>query len=140
MPALPRMAEKVKEQGGTKMSISSVGTVTDLTPIQDFRRVQVKSAEGRAAVERLTASLPGSGARKNAGTAELGRLTADIESVSETFNKKLKFVVDHRSNEVIVKVIDKNTDKVIKVIPPEELQRLHRMLKETIGFLFNEEV
>jgi flagellar protein FlaG len=63
---------------------------------------------------------------------------ADIQRLSHAFNKKLQFVVDHNSNEVLVKVIDKDTDKVIKVIPPEELQRLHRNLKEAIGLLFNE--
>jgi flagellar protein FlaG len=122
------------------MSISNVGTATDYTPVQEIRRVKVNSAETRAATERLISSLPGSGDRKNTVSAEIGRLAADIDNVGQTFNTKLKFVVDHRSNEVIVKVIDKNTDKVIKVIPPEELQRLHRKLKETIGFLFNERV
>jgi len=63
-----------------------------------------------------------------------------LEQIGQAFNKKLQFVVDHKSNEVIVKVIDKETDKVIKVIPPEELQRLHRNLKEAIGLLFDEMV
>jgi flagellar protein FlaG len=94
----------------------------------------------RAAASQFTASLPGSGARRNSGPSEITRLAADIESVSRTFNKRLQFVVDHRSHEVIVKVVDEETDKVIKVIPPEELQRLHKKLKETIGFLFNERV
>jgi len=66
--------------------------------------------------------------------------TRDLERIGSAFNKKLQFVVDHSSNEVLVKVIDKNTDKVIKVIPPEELQRLHRNLKEAIGNLFSEMV
>jgi len=65
---------------------------------------------------------------------------ADLERISHAFNKKLQFVVDHRSNEVIVKVIDKETDKVIKELPPEELQRLHRNMKEAIGLLFDEMV
>ncbi|MDR0502318.1 MAG: flagellar protein FlaG [Treponema sp.] len=65
---------------------------------------------------------------------------ADLERVSLVFNKKLQFVVDHNSNNVVVKVIDKETDKVIKELPPEELQRLHSNLKETIGFLFDERV
>ena len=64
----------------------------------------------------------------------------DLEQIGLVFNKKLQFVVDHKSNEVIVKVIDKETDKVIKELPPEELQRLHSNLKETIGFLFDERV
>jgi len=65
---------------------------------------------------------------------------SDLEQIGLVFNKKLRFVVDHKSNEVIVKVIDKETDKVIKELPPEELQRLHSNLKETIGFLFDERV
>jgi len=64
----------------------------------------------------------------------------DLEMVGRAFSRKLQFVIDHGSNEVLVKVIDKDTDKVIKVIPPEELQRLHRNLREAIGNLFNEMV
>lgn len=66
--------------------------------------------------------------------------TVDLQQIGQAFNKKLQFVVDHGSNEVLVKVIDKETDKVIKVIPPEELQRLHRNLKEAIGLLLDEMV
>jgi len=63
-----------------------------------------------------------------------------LQKLGETFNKKLQFVVDHSSNEVIVKVIDKETDKVIKELPPEELQRLYSNIKEAIGLLFDEMV
>jgi flagellar protein FlaG len=63
---------------------------------------------------------------------------ADVQRIGLAFNRKLQFEVDHNSNQVIVKVIDKETDKVIKELPPEELQRLHRNLKEAIGLLFDE--
>jgi len=66
--------------------------------------------------------------------------TADLEKIGLAFNRKLQFVVDHGSNQVIIKVIDRETDKVIKEIPPEELQRLHSNLKEAIGLLFDERV
>ena len=65
---------------------------------------------------------------------------ADMEQISLAFNRKLKFMVDHDSSEVIVKVIDTETDKVIKILPPEELQRLHRRIRETLGFLFDQMV
>jgi len=84
--------------------------------------------------------LPGNSSQGAYKPQEITRVAADIERVGQTFNKKLQFVVDQQSQEVIVKVIDKETDKVIKVLPPEELQRLHRKLRETIGFLFNETV
>jgi len=65
---------------------------------------------------------------------------SDLEKISLVFNKKLQFVVDQQSNEITVKVIDKETDKVIKELPPEELQQTHSNLKETFGFLFDERV
>jgi len=117
------------------MPISSISSGVRFTPAPEVSETQLR-AKQRAVAETLTASLPGN----NRDSQHIHRVAAEIEQVSQTFNKKLQFVVDHQSNEVIVKVIDKTTDKVIKVLPPEELQRLHRRLKEAIGFLFNEEV
>ena len=64
----------------------------------------------------------------------------DLEYVSNTFNKRLKFVINHEAKEVIVKVIDAETDKVIKELPPEELKRIHQRIEETFGFLFDQRV
>jgi flagellar protein FlaG len=122
------------------MTISSVASGTSFAPQPDHPKLQVRSANQKAAVDRFVSTLPGNGENVKAAHPDIHRIAADIEQVSQTFNRKLQFVVDHQSNEVIVKVIDKNTDKVIKVLPPEELQRLHRKLKETIGLLFNEKV
>jgi len=123
------------------MTISSVVTGTSFAPQPELPKLQpVRSAaEQKAAVDRFVASLPGNG-EMDIKHLDIHRVAADIEQVSQTFNRKLQFVVDQQSQEVIVKVIDKNTDKVIKVLPPEELQRLHRKLRETIGLLFNEKV
>jgi len=118
------------------MPISSISSGVRFTPAPEVSEAQLRARQ-RAVAETLTASLPGNNRNDS---HPIQRVVADIEQISQTFNKKLQFVVDHQSNEVIVKVIDKTTDKVIKVLPPEELQRLHRRLKEAIGFLFNEEV
>jgi flagellar protein FlaG len=122
------------------ISISGVGSSVSFTPALDLPKTQAKAAHQQAIVEQFTASLPGNGGQPDYSVQELKQAAVDIERVSQTFNKKLEFVVDHQSNEVIVKVIDKSTDKVIKVLPPKELQMLHRKLKETIGFLYNERV
>lgn len=56
------------------------------------------------------------------------------------FNRKLKFQVNRELNQVIVKVIDRSTDEVIREIPPEEIQRLEAKLKEAIGLLIDEQI
>ncbi|MDR2159744.1 MAG: flagellar protein FlaG [Treponema sp.] len=102
---------------------------------------QIRSAELKAAAfEKFESSLPGNREAGDRNPQLLRAAAADLERVTLAFNKKLKFVVDHESNQVTVKVIDGETDKVIKILPPEELQRLHSKLKETIGFLFDERV
>jgi flagellar protein FlaG len=65
---------------------------------------------------------------------------ANLERISLAFNKKLQFVIDYGSKEITINVIDPDTDKVIKVLPPEELRRLHNKIEEAIGFLFDEKV
>jgi len=70
----------------------------------------------------------------------LNSTTEDLEQIGLVFNRKLRFVLDLDSKEVIVKVVDRDTDKVIRELPPEELQRLHKQLEETIGFLFDARV
>ena len=68
------------------------------------------------------------------------RAIRDIEQFSNFLNRRLKYTVSHETNQVIVKVIDGETDKVIKVLPPEELQRLHNRIRETLGLLFDQTI
>jgi flagellar protein FlaG len=127
--------------------IASVGARISFVPQQEFhqergpsRQAQIRAEEMKnAAFKKFEASLPGNG-RADEGPQDINAAAADLEHISLAFNRKLKFVVDHQSHEVTVKVIDSETDKVIKVLPPEELQRLHDRIRETIGFLFDERV
>ena len=119
------------------MSVASIGTLIDSVPLQELPPDRGSTQRAQAQVEHFLESMPGNA---NSETKKFNIATADLEKVSLVFNKRLQFVVDHQSHEVIVKVIDKETDKVIKVLPPEELQRLHNKLKETIGFLFDQQV
>ncbi|MEW5814141.1 MAG: flagellar protein FlaG [Spirochaetota bacterium] len=56
------------------------------------------------------------------------------------FNRRLKFSVNEELNQVVVKVIDSETDKVIKEIPPAEIQKLQVRIREIIGILFDEKI
>ncbi|MDR1325041.1 MAG: flagellar protein FlaG [Treponema sp.] len=85
------------------------------------------------------AKAPGEASEKNP-VSEIHTVASQLEQVSYMFNRKLKFEVVPQSHEVIVKVIDPLTDKVVKVLPPEELSRLHDRIREMIGLLFDEHV
>ena len=119
------------------MTVANFGIRLDAVPLLHLPQDKGIAPRAQANTEKAVAALP---ENSPAETKKYSSATADLEQISLVFNKRLQFVIDHRSQEVIVKVIDKETDKVVKVIPPEELQRLHNRLKETIGFLFDEQV
>jgi len=121
------------------MPISNISSSLSYSPTLELPETRVKFERQRIDTDALAALVPGNDGPK-VTPADVEHLAADIAQASQAFNKRLQFVVDRQTHEVIVKVIDKTTDKVIKVLPPEELQRLHRKLQEAIGFLFNEEV
>jgi len=100
----------------------------------------ISSSDLRGQASKHADVKPANNEPKKVAKPQIHSTAADLEQVSLVFNRRLQFIVDQNSNEVIVKVIDKETDKVIKELPPEELQRLHKNVKEVIGFLFDERV
>ena len=90
--------------------------------------------ERREDIENADVSRP---ADQKPQKPDLKQVTAELEKISLAFDRRLKFVIDNDSREIIIKVIDNETDKVIKELPPEELRRLHDRISETIGFLFD---
>lgn len=97
--------------------------------------INVQMSDQGVVISTVQATLPGIQTPQ-----ELSKTAAELEKITLAFSKKLKFVIDQQTKEVIVKVIDPETDKVIKELPPEELQRLHMRIKEMIGLLFDEKV
>jgi len=60
-----------------------------------------------------------------------------LSELSETLQTKLNFSVHEQTNDIVVKVIEKDTDRVIRQIPPEEMIELHEKMKDLSGFLLN---
>jgi flagellar protein FlaG len=72
-------------------------------------------------------------------SADLSAIANDLQRVSAAINRRLSFSVNEKLGKVVVKVIDADTDKVIKEIPPEELQHVYERIREVIGLLLDEQ-
>ena len=120
----------------TSLSMGSSLAVTALKELSQEKR-QPLPGESKAA-EPESHSLPGpADANRKGQFINLRQTTSELERISLAFDRRLKFVIDQESREILIKVIDNETDKVIKVLPPEELQRLHSRIRETFGFLID---
>ena len=65
--------------------------------------------------------------------------TVDIQQLSDSLiNRKLQFSIERELDSVIIKIIDLNTDEVIKEIPSEDIQKLKIRIRKTTGLLFDE--
>jgi len=97
------------------------------------RKLASANSDTRGEVQ-ADAFIPGS---QKSQAPELRETVSNLEKISLAFDRRLQFLIDQDSHQIIVKVIDNETDKVIRVLPPEELQRVHSKIKETMGFLFD---
>jgi len=55
-----------------------------------------------------------------------------LQQFNQSINRSLLFEVDEELGITIVRVVDKDTDELIRQFPPEELLNLSRRLKELI--------
>jgi flagellar protein FlaG len=68
------------------------------------------------------------------------RTIAKANQMAKSLSRKLNFSYDDRINKIVVKVMEGNTEKVIRQIPPEEMIRLSLRMDAFMGMLINENI
>jgi len=71
---------------------------------------------------------------------EIVRQARSLEDTVTAFNHRIRLTVNEEIGQVIIKVVDAKTDKVIKEIPAEEIQRMTAKIREMIGLLVDEQI
>jgi len=61
-----------------------------------------------------------------------------VKRAARLFNRRVDFEIDQDTERIIIKVMDKETDKVIKEIPPGEVLRFIKRFHEALGLLMDE--
>jgi flagellar protein FlaG len=73
-------------------------------------------------------------------SGDISRAVEQLEKMVTQFNRRFEISVNESINRIVVKVIDTESDKVIKEIPPEEIQHLLLRLQEMMGLLVDEKI
>ncbi len=105
----------------------------------------VQTQAGMVAAHNITPTRPParvfrSDVMKTEPPVSMDAILSELSDVGAAFNKRLSFSLNEKLDQVVVKVIDADTDKVIREIPPAELQHVHERIREVIGILFDERV
>lgn len=71
--------------------------------------------------------------------AEIKADSQQLQKMSEMVDgRKLQFNVNKELGSVVVKIVDSNTNQVLKEIPSEDMQKLKLRIRKAIGNLFDE--
>jgi flagellar protein FlaG len=68
----------------------------------------------------------------------LESIVSELNTVARELHRELQFSVDRESGETVVKVIDPETDEVVRQIPSEELMQLRKRLEQAAGVFFHD--
>ena len=109
--------------------------ITTSFPAGGHPELKAKDQASRTRVEERPTRPP-----EPALDLDMRETLAQLEKLITKFNRRFQFTLDERINRIIVKVIDRETDKVIKEIPPREIQHLLAGLQEMVGMLVDEEI
>ncbi len=120
------------------MSIPSVDLysarpVVTATPVPAGNSVQVKSA-----VSNVEASQPSKSAGSAVSQASLEAAVKNINEFVSPMTQSIEFSLDKDSGRTIVKVVDSETQKVLRQIPDEEVLQISKTLDKLQGLLIKQ--
>jgi flagellar protein FlaG len=68
----------------------------------------------------------------------LAEMVSDLGNLVRSLHRELQFTVDKESGETVIKVVDKETDEVIRQIPSQEFMELRKRLEDSAGIIFQD--
>ncbi|MFZ6772252.1 flagellar protein FlaG [Undibacterium sp. SXout7W] len=77
---------------------------------------------------------------KKIDASQIEKAVADINKAMQSHSQDLRFSVDTDSKRVVVKIIDQQTNQVLRQIPTEEALEISKSLDKLKGVLIKQEV
>lgn len=105
-------------------------------PVQDVLLKEARAISDRPTKQAADQTTE----QQQSSRQELESQVKALEKTFLAFNRRVELSVNDTINQVIIKVVDADTDTVIKEIPAEEIQHLIARIKETIGLLVDEKI
>jgi uncharacterized FlaG/YvyC family protein len=95
-----------------------------LSSLEPFTRARLNSNSLQNSSRTATAghtALPSNGPPPSLNSGDLNHAVERLDELARLLQRELQFSVDETSGRVIIKVIDKESNELIRQIPPEEI-------------------
>ncbi|MGA1861995.1 flagellar protein FlaG [Deferribacter thermophilus] len=113
------MLEAVKN-----LTIATVDKASSTSDVKNTQKVVEQSARQQAQKQQVSEQ-------------ELKNQVKELNKALDMMNIKREFEVDKDLGEVVVKIVDTQENKVVRQIPPEEVLKLAKNIREMVGLLFD---
>lgn len=115
-------------------------SLSTYSSFQQGSNVPAEVVSGLASTQRInTLTQPNSLSTQLEATEEqlaaIQDRVVELNSYMQNLNRSLQFSIDDQSGDTVIKVIDSETDELIRQIPAEELLVLRSSLEEYRGML-----
>ena len=126
------------------MSVESINSssVVSSTVAQNKEQPEIATQETRKLAGDSTGQLQQpveeSSQAQTLTRDEINELTDKLNEFVDSKKRNLSFSVDEDSNNTIIKVLDSETQEVIRQFPSEEAVKLAKYLEDAMGLIFND--
>lgn len=97
--------------------------------------IQGNGAPGRNVRENIEADNSGQGLPAN---KNIEGVVKNLNSIAKNFNEKVQFSFHEKTNRIIIKVINSDTNEVVREIPAKYSIKLLEHLQEYMGLFVDE--
>jgi len=70
--------------------------------------------------------------------AQVQKSLKEMNAQLDSMDYSIRFSIDDKSKDLVVKIVNKDTNEVIRQIPPAEVLRLRERLKEIVGIILED--
>jgi flagellar protein FlaG len=113
----------------------------NITRLSELKQAESASANTEQAESRtLEQKSEESGDQTKLTREDVEEMVEALEDFANTVQTRLNFSIDDDTEDVVVKIMDKETDEVIKQFPAEEILELREKMQDLSGLLFSTNV
>lgn len=119
------------------MQVKGNDSAMDKISVQGFRMATVNSQD-RSGENVVKEDNPQEKKAEKIGPQEVTSAIDKINKTVRIFNRSIQFTKHEESGRLWVKVVDTETKKIVREIPPEEILEIMARIEEMVGLLVDE--
>ncbi|QEP42760.1 flagellar protein FlaG [Ectothiorhodospiraceae bacterium BW-2] len=130
------VTESVSVQNFTPHQASTAGRVSAESKVT--AEAKVGSGNDRSGIDRLLERTRAEQKQDEKGDRtqdDLSSILSELDSYVQKVRSELQFLRDNDNGSMVIKVVNSETNEVIRQIPSEEIQQLHKRLDEAAGII-----